>query len=179
MKKLLFTLLLALVQAASAQSLRLQGPATLPTGQAFTLQLWLDEPFAGHAADEELLFFGLGLQSSGLRFLGFEPAADWLDDSPWLGEQHIGASRFPGLANQGQGSEALGWLHFEALEPGSLWLSLSAAADDPNLGLGYWHAGSVAAKVQWQGAAVPLPGSLALVLVTGLAAVGRWQRRMG
>ncbi|WP_374432722.1 hypothetical protein [Inhella sp.] len=179
MKQLLFTLLLALVQAASAQTLRLQGPETLPAGQAFSLQLWLDEPFAGRAADEELLFFGLSLQSSGLRFVGFEPAAGWQDDSPWLGEQRIGASRFPGLPNQGQASEALGWLHFEALGPGALGLSLSSGAADPNLGLGYWQGGSLAAQVQWQGAALPVPGSLALVLVAGLAAVGRWQRRLG
>ncbi len=168
MKQLLFTVLLALVQAASGQTLRLQGPAIPPAAQAFSLQLWLDEPFAGRAADEELLFFGLGLQSSGLRFVGFEPAAGWQDDSPWLGAGHIGASRFPGLTHHGQTSEALGYLHFEALAPGALWLSLSSVADDPNLGLGYWHAGSLPAQVQWQGAAVPLPGSLGLVGVAGL-----------
>ena len=63
------------------------------------------------------------------------------------------------------------------LDWSALWLSLSSAADDPNLGLGYWHAGSLAAQVQWQGAAVPLPASLALVLVAGLAALGSLPRR--
>lgn len=179
MKQLLFTLLLALVQAASAQTLRLQGPEIVPVGQAFSLQLWLDEPFAGRAADEELLFFGLGLQSSGLRFVGFEPAAGWLDDSPSLGGDQIGASHFPGLVNQGQASEALGCLHFEALAPGSLGLALNWAADDPNLGLGYWQGERVALAGRIDLLAVPEPGGLALAAggLLGLVALVALRRR--
>lgn len=163
---------------AATVTLTAAGPAK--AGEGVDLLISVLDPFGGLAADEELLSFGfrLSYDTSRLSFASFTPTAGWDDDSPWLGAGQFGASSFPGMANQGQGSLLLGTLHFDALQAGATQVGLITEAANLNHGLSYLWSGtqSLDASLRLEVSAVPEPAS-ALLAALGLGLVGVTTRR--
>lgn len=183
--KTLMTAMGAAVLALSSLSAQAATVTLTPTGpakpgQGVDLQISLTDPFAGLAANEELLSFGfrLSYDSSLLSFGSFTPAAGWDDDSPWLGAGSFGASSFPGVRNSGQGSLLLGTLHFDALQGGLAQISLITDTGNLNQGLSYLWSNTQPINASYQLAvgAVPEPAS-ALLAVLGLGVLGVTVRR--
>ncbi len=181
LKSILAALMLAAATfAGHAATVQLATIGTPQAGQSFDLQLRLDDPFSGLAADEELLSFGfhLGFDSSLLKLASFAPASGWDDDSAHLGANIFSASIFPGLANQGQASLLLATLHFDVLRPGTTSIALATDAGDFNQGIGYLFTDPVAFDVSKTLVLSPVPesGTYASML-GGLAGMMAWRRR--
>jgi hypothetical protein len=181
LKPLMAATLLALSSlAAQASTVTLTPSAPAKAGEGVDLLIQLTDPFAGLAANEQLLSFGfrLSYDSALLSFGRFTPAAGWDDDSPWLGAGTFGASSFPGVANNGQASLLLGTLHFDTLQAGLAPISLISDQGNLNQGLSYlWsHPQPLNASVQLAISAVPEPASF-LLAALGLGALGFTARR--
>jgi len=166
--------------AAQASQVQLEALGTPTAGQSFDLQLVLEDPFQGLAADEQLLAYGfhLSFDSSLLKLDAFTPAAGWENDSGRLGAGIFSASIFPGVDNAGQGDLVLGTLHFDALGAGAAAVALATDPGDFNQGLIYLEADPRALAASTTIALstpVPEPASGALLL-GGLAALA-WRRR--
>jgi hypothetical protein len=183
LKSLFATLMLAAASMAShAVSVELDPVGTPQVGQSFDLQLRLDSPFAGLAADEELLAFGfhLGFDSSLLKLDSFSPASGWDNDSGNLAPGIFSASNFPGVDNEGQGSILLATLHFDVLQAGTTSIDLTTDAGDFNQGIVYLFADplDLTAGTTLMLTPVPEPSTLLLMAVgLGGLAVRVRQRR--
>jgi hypothetical protein len=168
LKSFVATLMLAAASMAShAVSVELDPVGTPQVGQSFDLQLRLDSPFDGLAADEELLAFGfhLGFDSSLLKLDSFSPASGWDDDSANLGAGIFSASNFPGVDNAGQGSILLATLHFDVLHAGTTGISLTTDVGDLNQGIVYLFADPVDLNASTTLALSPVPEPSTMVLM--------------
>ena len=166
--------------AAQASQVQLEAIGSPTAGQSFDLQLVLEDPFQGLAADEQLLAYGfhLSFDTGLLKLDAFTPAAGWENDSGHLAAGVFSASVFPGVDNAGQDDLVLGTLHFDALGAGAASVALATDAGDFNQGLIYLEADprDLAASTTISLASpVPEPASGAL-LAAGLAALA-WRRR--
>ncbi|WP_171013989.1 PEP-CTERM sorting domain-containing protein [Chitinivorax sp. B] len=156
---------------ANAALLKIEATGPLLVGKSVDLRLHVNRPFDQLTANETLLSFGFKLEFDRhmLRFQQFLPAASWDDDSAWLGDGHIGASRFPGWVNDGAPNLYLATLRFDVLQAGQTSLNLLGEANDLNDGLNYLYAGrhNMSTQYRLQLTTIPEPDSV-LVLGVGL-----------
>lgn len=130
---LLAAVLGLLSTAASAALVTLQPSASsITTGQQFTLDVLLQDPFAGHEAGDELLAFGFNVDYDAAAFSLLSSVAGplWVGDSEFTGLDLSGWA-FPGIQDTG-GPILLGQLTFAALGTGSFAFGISG---DPGIDL--------------------------------------------
>lgn len=154
---------------SSAAVVTLTSSSAVQAGSAFTVDVWVDQLFAGLSGDAALLAFGMTVVNSSpdlFTFTGASIAAPFDDDSALVG-LHAAGSTFPGISNQpANQSLMLVTLSFFAIGAGDGTLGIRSDLSDPNQGLIFFQNAPVSlnADLAISVTTVPLPAALPLML---------------
>lgn len=165
---------------SSAAVVNLIPSSAVQVGSTFTVDVWVDQLFAGLPGDEALLAFGMTVANSSpqlFTFTGASIAAPFDDDSALVALDAAG-STFPGISNQpANQSVRLATLSFFAIGAGDGTLGIRSDLSDPNQGLIFFRNAAVSLNTDLAVSvtAVPLPAALPLMLgaISLLAGIAR------
>lgn len=179
-------LLTVLEPAQAVRVVQLDGPTSVTVGNSFSIDVLIDDLFDGFTANDELTAFGFNVTTSNASVATFSSAtvaAPFDDDSGLYATIDVAGSLFPtGITFGVNVSQMLATLTFQALSAGSVTVGVTADLLDLNQGLVFFNTNTFNADqadiaatlgITVNAAAVPVPGTLALLGLGLVALAGR------